>query len=416
MENINAYENAKEMIKNAAKLLPEIGPYELEHIIYANRVIEISIPVKMDDWTTETFIWRRSQHNNSRWPYKGWIRFHPDVSREEVIALSIWMTIKTAVVNLPLGGGKWWVIVNPKLLSQNELERLSRWFVRKLYKYLGPDYDVPAPDVNTNAQIMAWMMDEYSKLVGRYSPGAFTWKPLSCGWSKGRNIATSLWGLYVLEQYFQNIWEKIEWKTIAIQWAGNAWLNFAKLVTEKGWKVVAISDSKWWIYNPDWLDLKEIENLKKNKLSVIKYSKWGEILKNLEILELDVDILVLAALENQITLYNANKVKAKYILELANWPITPEAEEVLLSKNIKILPDILANAGWVTVSYFEQVQNNTNYYWEESEIFDKLSKIMKSATNDIYKLSEEMNIDLRKAAYVIALKRIFQTMKDRGEI
>ncbi len=413
--SVNAYESAKQQIKNAVKYLTNIGPYELEHILYPNRVIEVSIPVKMDDGTVETFVWRRSQHNNSRWPYKWWIRFHPDVTRDEVVALSMWMTIKTAVVNLPLWWGKWGVVVNPKLLSENELERLSRWFVRRMYKYLWPDYDVPAPDVNTNAQIMAWMMDEYSKIVWKYTPGAFTGKPLSCGGSKWRFIATSLWWLYVLEKYFEIIWEKIKWKTVAIQWAGNAGLNFAKLIEKKGAKLVAISDSKWGIFDPNGLNIQKIEKLKKDKLSVIKYDKW-QVLANLEILELNVDILVLAALENQVTLHNANKIQAQYIVELANGPITPDAEEILISNKKKVLPDILANAWWVTVSYFEQVQNNINYYWEEQEIFEKLSKIMKNATEDIVKLAKDMNIDLRKASYVIALKRLFDTMRDRGEI
>ena len=408
-------ESVKQQIRESASYLKDIWPYELEHILYPNRVIEISIPVKMDDWTVETFIGRRSQHNNSRGPYKWWIRFHPSVTKDEVVALSMWMSIKTAVVNLPLWWWKWWVAVNPKTLSNAELERLSRWYVRKIYKYLGPDYDVPAPDVNTNAQIMAWMMDEYSKIVWKYTPWVVTWKPLSCGGSKWRDIATSLWWMYVFEQFAQNVWLDLNWKTIAIQWAWNAWLNFAKLIVKKWAKVVAISDSKWWVYNPDWLNIEEIEELKKQRMSVIKYDK-GEVVSNMDLLELDVDVLVLAALENQITLFNANKIKAKYILELANGPINPDAEKILLSKNIVILPDILANAWWVTVSYFEQVQNNLNYYWSETEVYEKLEKIMKDATQDILALSKELEVDLRKAAYIIALKRIFQTMKDRWEI
>ncbi len=415
MSDIGVTDSVKQQIKDASTFISEIWPYELEYILYPNRIIEVSIPVKMDDGTVETFIWWRSQHNNSRWPYKWWIRFHPNVTKDEVVALSMWMSIKTAVVDLPLGWWKGGVAVNPKDLSETELERLSRWYIRKLYKYLWPDYDVPAPDVNTNSKIMAWMMDEYSKIIWKYTPWVVTWKPLSCGWSKWRNIATSLGWLYVLEEFAKNIWLDLRWKTVAIQGAWNAWLNFAKLIINKWAKVVAISDSKWWVYDPDWLNINDIENLKKNKLSVIKYDR-GDVITNMDLLELDVDILVLAALENQITLFNANKIKAKYIIELANWPIVPDAERVLLDKNIIILPDILANAWWVTVSYFEQIQNNINYYWEENEIYSKLEKIMKSATRNIISLSSELNIDIRMAAYVIALKRIVRTMRDRWEI
>lgn len=410
---INPYENAKKQILSVYDFLKEkwVSWEFVEEFLYPDRVIEINIPVKMEDGNVKVFKGYRSQHKNIRWPYKGWIRFHQNVTKDEVIALSIWMSIKVWVVDLPLWGWKWGVIVNPKELSMFELEQLSRWYVRGLYKILWPDVDVPAPDVNTNSQIMAWMVDEYSKLVWKWTPWAFTWKPLSIGWSKWRDIATSLGGLFVLEKYFALIWENIQWKKIAIQGAWNAWLNFAKLVNEKWWVVVAISDSKWWIFNSGGIDINLIENLKLNKKSVV--DSWYEKITNKELLELDVDILVLAALENQITIENADNIKAKVILELANGPVTPDADEILFKKWITVLPDILANAWWVTVSYFEQIQWNINYYWDRKEVYTKLESIMKNSTKEVFDLSNKLNVDLRKAAYVISIWRQFNAWKSR---
>ena len=410
----NPYESAKKQILNVYDFLKQKGvSWEfIEEYLHPDRVLEVNIPIKMDNWDVKVFTGYRSQHKNYRWPYKGGIRFHHHVTKDEVKALSTWMSVKTWVVDLPLGGGKWGIIVNPKELSPRELEELSRWYVRQLYKYLWEDFDVPAPDVNTNPQIMAWMVDEYSKLVWKWSPGAFTGKPLSIWGSKGRNIATSLGGLYVLEKYFEIKKEEIQGKTIAIQWAGNAWLNFAKLIAEKGAKIIAISDSKWWVFDPDWLNIEKIEKLKANKQSVTELP-GANIISNEEILELECDILVLAALENQITTENVENIKAKVILELANWPTTPDADEILFKKWIVVIPDILANAGGVTVSYFEQVQWNINYYWPEKEVFERLEVIMKRSTQDVVNLSEELQTDLRKASYVISLERQFEAWKFR---
>ncbi len=410
----NPYESAKKQILNVYDFLKQKGiSWEfIEEYLHPDRVLEVNIPIKMDNWDVKVFTGYRSQHKNYRWPYKGGIRFHHNVTKDEVKALSTWMSVKTWVVDLPLGGGKWGIIVNPKELSPRELEELSRWYVRQLYKYLWEDFDVPAPDVNTNPQIMAWMVDEYSKLVWKWSPGAFTGKPLSIWGSKWRNIATSLGGLYVLEKYFEIKKEEIQGKTIAIQWAGNAWLNFAKLVAEKGAKIIAISDSKWWVFDPDWLNIEKIEKLKANKQSVTELP-GANIISNEEILELECDILVLAALENQITAENVENIKAKVILELANWPTTPDADEILFKKWIIVIPDILANAGGVTVSYFEQVQWNINYYWPEKEVFERLEVIMKRSTQDVVNLSEELQTDLRKASYVISLERQFEAWKFR---
>ena len=410
----NPYESAKKQILNVYDFLKQKGiSWEfIEEYLHPDRVLEVNIPIKMDNWDVKVFTGYRSQHKNYRWPYKGGIRFHHNVTKDEVKALSTWMSVKTWVVDLPLGGGKWGIIVNPKELSPRELEELSRWYVRQLYKYLWEDFDVPAPDVNTNPQIMAWMVDEYSKLVWKWSPGAFTGKPLSIWGSKWRNIATSLGGLYVLEKYFEIKKEEIQNKTIAIQWAGNAWLNFAKLVAEKGAKIIAISDSKWWVFDPDWLNIEKIEKLKANKQSVTELP-GANIISNEEILELECDILVLAALENQITAENVENIKAKVILELANWPTTPDADEILFKKWIIVIPDILANAGGVTVSYFEQVQWNINYYWPEKEVFERLEVIMKRSTQDVVNLSEELQTDLRKASYIISLERQFEAWKFR---
>ena len=410
----NPYESAKKQILNVYDFLKQKGvSWEfIEEYLHPDRVLEVNIPIKMDNWDVKVFTGYRSQHKNYRWPYKGGIRFHHNVTKDEVKALSTWMSVKTWVVDLPLGGGKWGIIVNPKELSPRELEELSRWYVRQLYKYLWEDFDVPAPDVNTNPQIMAWMVDEYSKLVWKWSPGAFTGKPLSIWGSKWRNIATSLGGLYVLEKYFEIKKEEIQNKTIAIQWAGNAWLNFAKLVAEKGAKIIAISDSKWWVFDPDWLNIEKIEKLKANKQSVTELP-GANIISNEEILELECDILVLAALENQITAENVENIKAKVILELANWPTIPDADEILFKKWIIVIPDILANAGGVTVSYFEQVQWNINYYWPEKEVFERLEVTMKRSTQDVVNLSEELQTDLRKASYVISLERQFEAWKFR---
>jgi len=409
---INPYKTAQKQILNVYDYLKKekVNWEFVEEFLYPDRVIEVNITVKMDNWDIKVFTWYRSQHKNYKWPYKWWIRFHQNVTKDEVKALSIRMSVKTWVVDLPLWGWKWWIIVNPKELSLNELEQLSRWYVRQLYRYLWEDFDVPAPDVNTNQQIMAWMVDEYSKLVWKWSPWAFTWKPLALWGSKWRDIATALWWLYVIEKIFEENKLDFKNKTVAIQWAWNAWLNFAKLIVQKWAKVVAISDSKGWIVNYNWLNINEIEELKENKQPVGDLSNVDKV-SNTELLELECDILVLAALENQITEENAQNIKAKYILELANWPTTPKADEILFKNNILVIPDILANAWWVTVSYFEQVQWNINYYWEEKEVFERLKAIMYQATKEVLNLSWKLNIDLRKASYTISLERQFNAWK-----
>lgn len=294
------------------------------------------------------------------------------------MALSTWMSIKTAMLDLPLGGGKGGIIVDPKTLSARELEALSRGWVRQLYKYLGNNQDIPAPDVNTNGQIMGWMTDEYSRLVGEWTPGVFTGKPLSIGGSLGRDTATAQGGLYALEAYLIHNSENILDKKIIVQGAGNAGLTMIELLAKKGINVVAISDSHTGIHDPAGLDIDQIVTLKKNRQSLDSYV-GGQKVTNAELLTLDCDILIPAALENQITRENAHEIKAKLIIELANGPTTPEADEILFSRGIAVIPDVLANAGGVTVSYFEQVQNNTNYYWSAGEVAEKLKLKMEKA-------------------------------------
>ncbi len=414
----DAFENARSQIKKAYDIMntDNFQEWFLELISVPKRIIELQIPLQMDDGSFKIFPAFRAQHNDARGPFKGGIRFHPDVSRNEVKALSTWMTMKCAVIDIPLGGGKWGIIVNPKELSIRELERLSRAYVQALYKYLWPKTDVPAPDVNTTPQIMAWMMDEYSKLVWEYTPGSFTGKPLSSGGSAGRGQATAQWGVYVLDKILELRNDSIKGKTLCLQGAGNAGLTMAKLMVEKWIKVIWISDSGGGIYNKEWLDIEEISKLKQNKKSVTDYTWDAEKLDAKEVLYKECDVLIPAALENQITGDNASKVQAKLIMELANGPITPEADEILAQKGIDIIPDILANAGWVMVSYFEWVQNDQNFYWTAEDIQEKLkNRILQSAEN-VFDRAQENKTTYRVWAFIVALERIHAAMKDRGEL
>ena len=414
---INPFLNAQLQVKEACNLFGEcsndVSKYEV--LSQPKRIIEVNIPVRMDDWNIKTFLGFRAQHNDSRGPFKWWIRFHQDVNRDEVKALSMWMTFKCAIIDIPLWWGKWWIIVNPKELSELELERLARWYVRALYKYLGPEKDVPAPDVNTNPKIMAWMMDEYSELVWKYSPWSFTWKPLEVWGSKWRGAATAQGGVYVLQKILEKQNDVLGWKTFIIQWAWNAWLTMARLLTELWAKLIWISDSKWWIYNEHWLFVDELISLKSSRKSVIEYVDATK-LKHKEVLYKKCDILIPAALENQITDSNVEKIKTKLILELANWPITPKADKILFKNWVVVIPDILANAGGVMVSYFEQVQNNANFYWEEDEIDEKLNKKITCAAEQTYNKAKELNSNLRNWAYVIAIKRVLDAMEARWEV
>jgi len=355
----------------------------------------------------------RVQFNNARGPYKGGIRYHPEVSEDEVKSLAFWMSIKTAITDLPLGGGKGGVTVDPKQLSRKELEELSRAYVCAFYKNLGPDTDIPAPDVYTTPEIMGWMLDEYEKLVGKKAPAFITGKPLHLGGSKVRDIATALGGAYVLEEAVKKI--ELKEKKVAIQGFGNAGMNMALLLSEQGYSIVAVSDSKGAIYDAKGLNVKEVIKVKELKGTVIEYTKAKKI-SNEELLESENSILIPSALSGVITKNNAEKIKAKIIVELANGPTTPEADEMLFKKKVLVLPDILANAGGVTVSYFEWVQNKKNESWSEQEVKKKLQEKMISAFGQIWKEFSDDKKSFRTAAYVLALKKIVAAEKKRNGI
>lgn len=410
---MSTWTNALGQLNKALDIL-NVHPNARALLQAPERVLEFSIPVKMDDGTIKVFTGYRSQYNSALGPYKGGIRYHHEVDKDEVQSLSMWMSLKCAVVNLPLGGGKGGVIVNPKELSESELEKLSRGYIQKLYKYIGPKEDVPAPDVYTTPQIMAWMMDEYIKLTnGQYDPGVITGKPIINGGSKARGYATAQGGFYVLRSLMKILNKDAKGTTVAIQGFGNAGAELAKILSDNGYSIVAVSDSQGGVYNSQGFNIDELNKYKKDNKTVATY-KAEKTVSNDEILELPVDVLIPAALNDVITAKNANKIQAKYILELANGPITADAEKTLLGKNIIIVPDILANAGGVATSYLEQVQNSMNYYWEEKEVLEKLEKIMDNAFKGMWAVKEEKNLDLRMAAYVVALQRITEAMKNRG--
>lgn len=409
----NPFQSARMQMHEAYLLLGKQYEREFEALQTPDRVIEVSIPVVMDDGSTRVFIGYRSEHNAARGPYKWGIRYHQDVTKEEVMALSVWMSMKCAVLDLPLGGGKWGVIVDPKMLSKREIESLSREWVRKLYKYLWPLHDIPAPDVNTNSEIMAWMVDEYSRLVGTWSPWAFTGKPLSIGGSLGRDTATAQWGFFVLEKYLTLSGHGLEGKRVIVQWAGNAWLTMIDLLSKAWATIVGTSDSHTAIFDEAGLDVKEIITLKHAKKSLEEYHGATK-LSNDELLIKACDILIPAALENQITGENAEKVDTEIILELANGPTTPEADAILFGRWIPVIPDILANAWGVTVSYFEQVQNNANYYWSREEVHEKLERKMQTALSEVLLQAKEKHTSLRMGAYLVALERVLEAMRMRG--
>lgn len=408
----NPFENALTQLNKAAAVMNL--PAETKAILSApKRLLTVSIPVKMDSGEIKVFTGYRSQYNDALGPFKGGIRYHWNVSEDEVKALSFWMTMKCAVAGLPLGGGKGGIIVNPKELSVGELERLSRGYIRALYKYVGPTQDVPAPDVYTNGQIMSWMLDEYEKLVGEKAPGMITGKPLSLGGSRGRDKATAQGGVFVLLEAVKKLGLVPNETTVAVQGFGNAGAHMAELLSAQGFKIVATSDSKGGIKSAQAIEVAALTAHKEATGAVAGFA-GSETITNEELLELPVDILVPAALENQITVENAGRVKAKMIVELANGPTTPEADEILFKNGVVVVPDILANAGGVTVSYFEQVQNASNYYWTDEEVMQKLQKIMVTAFGEVWSAKEKYSVDMRTAAFVSALARVDAGMRARG--
>jgi glutamate dehydrogenase len=420
---MNPLQNALVQLKKAAELI-RLDAAVLEILKKPKKIIQFSIPVEMDSGETRVFDGYRVQWNNARGPFKGGIRFHQQTDLNEVEALSFWMTIKCAAVGIPYGGGKGGVTVDPKKMSVGELERLSRGYARALKNDIGPERDIPAPDVYTTPQIMGWIMDEFSKIKGYNVPGVVTGKPLELGGSAGRGTATAQGGFYILEEVAKKL--KIDPKKtkIVIQGFGNAGYNMADLCFHAGYKIIGLSDSRTAIIDKTGkgFDSHVIAKIKEQKgmvdvcdCSEIKCSCKNHVhITNEKLLETDCDILILAALENQITKKNMGKIKAKVILELANGPTAPEADEKLFKKGTLVIPDVLANAGGVTVSYFEWVQNLANYYWTEKEVFEKLKKIMVENFDAAWKIKEENKTDFRTAVFALALGRLEKAIKARG--
>lgn len=411
MAKVNPFKSAQQQLDKAAKLMG-LDPTVYARLKMPKREIHFSIPVRMDDGTVNVYEGYRVQYDNSRGPNKGGIRFHPDTDINEVKALSFWMTFKCATVGIPLGGGKGGVTVDPKKLSKRELERLARGFVRGLRGDIGPSIDIPAPDVYTTPEIMAWMMDEYNTLHGEQTPGVITGKPLAVGGSAGRGYSTAQGGVYVTLELAKKMKLK-KGATVVIQGFGNAGSYMAKILTKKGYKVVGVSDSRGGIVNQAGLDPVAVEKHKMATGTVQNY-KGAKNVTNEQLLTTPCDILVPAALENVILAENAGKLKCRAVVELANGPTTPEADEKLFKKGIIVVPDILANAGGVTVSYFEQVQNAYNYYWSEAEVLAKLEPIMIDSFNAVWAAMEKHNCDMRTGAYIHAAKRIEQAMLAKG--
>lgn len=411
MAKINPFKSALKQLDKAAQLI-DLDKDIHERLKLPKRELRVAVPVKMDDGSTKVFEGYRVQYDDTRGPCKGGIRFHWETDINEVKALAFWMTFKCATVGIPYGGAKGGITVNPKELSEGELEKLSRSFIRQLGDYIGPDKDIPAPDVYTTPQIMGWMMDEFSQMHQKNVPGVITGKPLEIGGSEGRGYATAQGGVYCILK----LAEKLKFKkgaAVVIQGFGNAGAYMAKILSTKGYKIIAVSDSKGGILDTKGLDPVKVEK-HKAKTGAVADFEGAKNITNKQILELKCEILIPAALENQITDKNAGHVKATAILELANGPTTPEADEKLIKKGIVLVPDILANAGGVTVSYFEWVQNLANYYWTEKEVLERLKPIMEKSFDLVWANKEKYKCDMRTGAYVLATTRIADAMKARG--
>jgi len=413
MAEQNPFENARKQLQKCADIL------ELDegiHDILKNpmREMHVSLPVRMDDGSIKVFQGFRVQYNDAKGPTKGGIRFHPDETVDTVKALAAWMTWKCAVMDIPLGGGKGGVICNPKEMSQGELERLSRKFISSISMIVGPDKDIPAPDVYTNPQMMAWMMDEFSKFAGKNQAGVITGKPLSIGGSLGRGDATARGGLYTVREAAVEIGLDLKDATVAIQGYGNAGYFAATLCEELfGCKVVAVSDSRGGAVNMNGISAEAAQEHKQATGSVVGLA-GTEPISNEDLLELDVDILIPAALEHVITHDNADKIKAKIVAELANGPTTPEADEMLFQNGVHLIPDFLCNGGGVTVSYFEMVQNFYMYRWSIERVHNRLDAKMTNAYHAVLEASKHYNVNMRTAAYVVAVNRVVEAMADRG--
>lgn len=403
----NPFQNAMKQLDKVIAIT-NFGDDFIEKLKHPDRDIRISIPVEMDNGKVKVFEGYRVEYNNARGPYKGGIRYHKDTEINEVKALAFWMALKCAVADIPMGGGKGGITVDPKDLSASELERLSRGWVTKLADVLGPMKDVPAPDVNTTPEIMDWMADEFEKITGDKTRATFTGKPVGKGGSEGRGPATGLGGFYV----FDSLREQLglpEKCSVVVQGFGNVGQNGAEIFKKNGHKIIAISDSKGGVYDTNGIDIEKLAEHKKRTGSLAGFLGTKNV-TNEELLALECDVLVPAAFENVINDTNAGNVRAKVILELANGPITPEADEILFQKNIPVIPDILANSGGVTVSYFEWDQNLKEENWTEKEVFAKLLPMMNDSAQAVYKKAKSLSTDLRRGAFALALERIQEKM------
>jgi glutamate dehydrogenase/leucine dehydrogenase len=410
---INPFDTAKRQVDIVAEILGlDAGVWDaLKH---PKRELTVNFPVRMDDGTYRIYTGYRVQYNMARGPTKGGIRYHPQVTLDEVRALAAWMTWKCAVVNIPYGGAKGGVICDPKHMSQGELERLTRRYASEISAFIGPEMDIPAPDVYTDSQTMAWIMDTYSMQKGYSVPGVVTGKPISLGGSEGRGEATGRGCAYVIREAAPHAGVKVKGGTVAVQGFGNAGSVAANILNdEQGAKIVAISDSKGGVYKADGMNPHAVEAHKMKTGSVVGFP-GAKTISNEEVLETKADILIPAALENQITKKNADKLQAKIVAEAANGPTLPEADEILFQKKVTVLPDVLANAGGVTVSYFEWAQDIQGFFWSLQEVNDRLERVMVRSYADVHKTATEQKVHNRNAAYILAIQRVVDAIKIRG--
>jgi len=412
-EELNPFAIAQKQLDQAAEIMG-LDPATHELLRWPLRELHVTLAVRMDDGSIKIFHGFRVQYNDARGPTKGGIRYHPEETIDTVRALAAWMTWKTAVVDVPLGGGKGGIVCNPKEMSERELERLSRAYIRQVGRILGEETDVPAPDVYTTPQIMAWMMDEFSFIRGYNVPGVITGKPIPLGGSQGRGDATARGGMYCVREAARVLGIDLKGATAAIQGYGNAG-QFAHILGKEllGLQVVAVSDSRGGIYSPNGLDLEAVITHKQETGSVTSFPGTQNV-SNAELLELPVAVLIPSALENQITIANASNIKARIVAELANGPTTPEADEILYKNGVYVIPDFLCNAGGVTVSYFEQVQNAYDYYWDLDTVHDRLDKKMTAAFHAVHDTAQKHGIDNRMGAYVVAVSRVAEACHLRG--
>jgi glutamate dehydrogenase/leucine dehydrogenase len=409
----SVYENAMRQLKEAAEVA-QVDCGIVEILRNPKNIVQFTIPLKRETGETALYQGYRVQHNDARGPYKGGIRFHPKVDLDEVKSLAFWMSIKTGVVGIPLGGAKGGICVDPKELTKGEKERLSRGYVRGLKENIGPERDIPAPDVNTDGQVMAWMMDEYSSLAGKFEPASFTGKPVEIGGMPDREPATGQGGVYVLEEHLKTLKEKKEY-TVAVQGFGNVGRFFAEIVhyTNLPVKVIGVSDSSGAVVNKKGLDIPFLISHKKDTGKVADFKDATNISEE-DFFALDVDIFVPAALENAITPGRAKKMKASIVLELANGPTTAEGEKILQEKNTTIIPDVLANAGGVAVSYFEWVQGQSGDIWDSERVQNSLQNLLQKSYGEIRELQQQYSINMRKASYILAITRIAKAIELRG--